>query len=126
MAEDEVTMKLFGIPVTAKGVNGIAMGIMACALAACMFLLYDRTKQSEVHLDEISQAHAIARDRQTAKMAQEHTAIVEALQGLKDVNLAVGDSLNEQNFIILSNEAQRQAIKEKIRMPDSLKKKLDR
>lgn len=126
MAEDEVGAKVFGIPIRAKGVNGIGMGIMALALGGCMYLLYDRTKQSDTKLEAISQSHAIARDRQTGQMAAEHTAIVEALKGLKDVNESISVGLNEQNYIILSDEKERQEIKKQLRRPPSLTKKLDR
>lgn len=119
MTDDEVGAKLFGVPIKAKGVNGIGMAILAVAVGGCMFLLYDRGRQSDLHLDAISQAHAIARDRQTDKLSSEHSAIVDALKSLND-------GLMEQNFIILSDEKEKQEIKKKYRMPESLKKKLDR
>lgn len=119
MADDEVGAKVFGIPIEAKGVNGIAMGIMALAIGGCMFLLYERTKQSEVQLEAVSKTHTLAREEQIRQTTTEHTAIVDALKSLND-------GITEQNFIILSEEKEKQEIKKKYRMPESLRKKLDR
>lgn len=119
MPDDEVETKVFGIPIRAKGVNGIAMGIMALALGVSMFLLYDRTKQSEQHLDSISQSHAIARERQTHQTTSEHTAIVEALK-------SIDTGITEQNYIILSDEQEKREIKRGLRRPPSLSRKLER
>lgn len=119
MADDEVSAKILGIPINAKGVNGIGMAILAVSLGACMFLLYDRTQQSDAHLDAISKAHSIARDRQTDQLTNDHNAITHALETL-------GNSINDQNFIILSDEKQRREMKDKMDMPDSLRRKLNR
>lgn len=126
MTDDAVKTKLFGIPLEAKGVNGIAMSIMALAIGGCMFLLYDRSKQNEVQLNAVSQAHAIARDKQTTQMAMEHTAIVDALRSLKEVNESISVGLNEQNYIILSDEQEKREIKKGLRRPPSLSRKLER
>ena len=126
MTDDEVGAKPFGIPIKAKGVNAIALTIMAVAIGGCMFLLWDSTKRSESHLDSISQSHAIARDRQTQQMATEHTAIVEALKGVREANESISAGITEQNFIILSDEREKQDIKKNYRMPESLRRKLGR
>ena len=126
MADDEVATKAFGFPVKLKGVNGISLGIMALAIGGCMFLLYDRTQRSEMHLDAISQSHAIARDRQTQQMATEHTAIVEALKSLRDANESISTGITEQNYIILSDEQEKREIKKGLRRPPSLSRKLER
>lgn len=119
MVDDEVGAKPFGIPIKAKGVNAIALTIMAVAIGGCMFLLWDSTKRSESHLDAISQSHAIARDRQTQQMGSEHTAIVDSLRGVRE-------AIEEQNYIILQDEQEKREIKRGLRRPPSLSRKLER
>jgi hypothetical protein len=124
--EDSIETKVLGIPLKAKGINAVALVIMALATGGSMFLLWDRTQQSDEHLDAISLQHTKARDEQTAIFNRDHLAIVEAVKGVQSVNEKIGELIEEQNYIVLSNDADRKAMKEKLRRPPSLSRKLDR
>jgi len=128
MADDQesIETKFLGIPIKAKGINAIALVIMALATGGSMFLLYERTQQGEEHLDAISAQHAKARDEQTAQFNRDHQAIVVAVEAVQKVNETISKLIEEQNFIVLSDDTQRKDIKRRLRMPKSLSDKLDR
>jgi hypothetical protein len=93
--QQELTTTLFGVPVAVKGVNMLVVMILGLALAGLGYLFWERGKVQTV----------------------EHGGIVDTL---KDIS----QSLDEQNFIVLSNEAERASMKARLRMPSSLKSKL--
>ncbi len=128
MADDEPTIgiHLFGQSVAARGTSAIIILVLLAAFGAVAFLLWDRTKQSDVHLDAISAQHTKARDEQTMQLNRDHLSIVEAVKSVQGVNEKIGELIEEQNYIVLSNDADRKAMKEKLRRPASLSRKLER
>jgi hypothetical protein len=124
--EDEVSAKLLGVPFRVKGINGLTMVLLAAAVAGCMFLLYERSTRGEEQLAAVSQSHAIARDRQTAQMSDEHTAIVQSMRQLQSVNEHIGEAINEQSYLLLADDKERTDIKKRLKRPESLTKKLQR
>jgi hypothetical protein len=123
--EPSISASLFGQSVAAKGTSAIIILVLCLFGSAVSYLLYDRAQMNEDHLDAISLQYAKARDEQTHRMATEHTAIVEGMQALKEVNETISTGLNEQNFIILSDEKERKEIKKGLTIPSSLRKKLN-
>lgn len=128
MAEDDpvISASIFGQSVAAKGTSAIIILVLLVAFGSVTFLLWERTQQSEEHLDAISAQHSKARDEQTALFNRDHLAIVEAVKGVQSVNEKIGELIEEQNYIVLSNDSDRKAMKEKLRRPPSLSRKLDR
>jgi len=99
--DEEVKATIFGHTIQAKGLNGIIAAILAIALFAVGYLLWESS-------------HQIAKDS-----GNEHEAIGNSIEG-------VGSLLEEQNYIILLDEAERKELKRKLRQPPSLRNKLER
>jgi len=102
--QDSVSGAIAGNQFKIRGTGAIIVVVLAGALLATGYLLMEFMK------------HA----------SEEHRAIVDAISGVNKVNEQIGKLIDEQNFIVLSDEKERQDIKKQIRMPDSLRKKLDR
>lgn len=134
---DALGGKFLGQDVVAKGQFAIVMLVMCLAIGAAMFLLYERTENSERHIEQISAQHSKERAEQTALLmkmnaessadrTREHTAIVAAIVAVQGVNEKIGELVEEQNFIVLSDEGERRRMRVKLREPPSLQRKLDR
>jgi len=117
MADDQDSLEttVLGVPVKAKGINVVALVIMALATGGSMFLLWERTNQFVYQLDT-----------KTAQLSAEHLKLVGAISDVSKVNETISKLIEEQNFIVLSDDAQRKEIKKRLRMPKSLSEKLDR
>ena len=115
MADDpeEVKATILGVPVAVKGVNMLVVVLLAVALAGAGFLLWEQMSMTtEIHHE------------QTIRQTTEHNGIAESLKGMQKANESIGELIDEQNYIILSDEKERKAIKEKLGRPPSLSKKL--
>ena len=124
--DQSIHATLFGQSVSAKGTSAIIILVLLVATIGAGVLLYDRMQQSEQHLDTLAVQQAADRDKQTKQMVIEHTAIVEAIQALKDVNESIRKGMDESTFINLANERERADMKKRLVMPESLRRKLDR
>jgi len=102
--QESVQGTIMGNQFKIRGIGAVVVIVLAGALLATGYLLIEFMKQA----------------------SKEHEAIVEAVVGVGKVNESIGRLIDEQNFIVLSDERDRQEIKKQIRMPDSLRKKLDR
>lgn len=116
--EPSIGLSLFGQSVAAKGTSAIIILVLLAFGGGMAFLLYDRTQQME------RQAQALV-DAQTRTLVAQHASIQETLHGLREVNESISAALNEQNYIILSDEKEKQEIKKGLRRPASLSKKLN-
>lgn len=104
--QEEVKATLFGAPIAVKGINMLVVVVLAAALGGLIYLLLGQMRDQEA-----------AQGQQTQHQTIEHEALVDSLR-------SIGELIDEQNFIVLSNEAERTAMKEKLRRPSSLSKKL--
>lgn len=126
MEDESISVKILGKGVAAKGPLAIVVLVLGFALAGSMYLLYERTENSERHIEEISAQHSRERAEQTQQFTREHAQIVAAIGAVQSVNEKIGNLLDEQNFIVLSDEGARKDMKRRLRMPPSLAMKLDR
>ena len=108
--EDEVKATIFGTPLAIKGIAAIVVVILALALAGLIYLLLTFNKGE--HL------------QQSEQQSREHDSLVDTLKSINETNKGIGELLNEQNYMVLSDEKERQAMKEKLRRPSSLSRKL--
>jgi len=87
--------------------------VLTVALAGAGFLLWERLQDQKVeHL------------QQTQQQTIEHESIVNALKAMQGVNEQIGELIDEQNYIVLSDEKERKAMKDKLQRPSSLSRKL--
>lgn len=117
MADDEIETQVLGLPIKARGINSIGMVILACALAACMWLLYVGNAGNNAQLISIHET--------LAARADEHREMMTVLRNLMEAKVSTSAAINEQNYIILSDAAERERLKRAMSMPQSLREKLN-
>ena len=111
MAEDqEVKMTVFGHPVAIKGLSMFVVLVLAAALGVIIYFVVTGNETQ----------HARQSDMQT----REHQDLVEGLREIHQTSEKIGELVNEQNYMLLSDEKERKSMKEHLRRPSSLSKKL--
>lgn len=125
MAGDELETSVLGIPIKARGINTIGMVMTGCALAASMWLLYDRTTITQEQLAEVQITLAVRADEHREMMVVLRQMMVSLTQ-VMDAKASTAVALNEQNYIILTEGAERERIKKGLSMPQSLRDKINR
>ena len=120
MADEEpsIGLNLFGQSVAAKGTSAIIIMVLLVFGGGMAFLLYDRTQEAERQSLRLF-------DEQTRTLIGQHILTQDTLRSMKEVNESISTVLNEQNYIILSDEKERQEIKRGLRRPASLSRKLN-
>lgn len=116
----ELTIAGFGKSVTIKGVFAIFIIAISTVSVFLGWLLYSITKSSEVAMaishadqDQRAQEHRELKNIVTA-ISAEHVYISEAIQ-------KVDSSLKVQNYILLSDQKEREAIKRRLTLPKELR-----
>jgi hypothetical protein len=107
---ESVNATIMGHTVGIKGVTMLVVVVLAVALGGLIYLLLIRNQDE--HL------------AQSVQQTREHQSLVETLQSINDTNQKIGELVDEQNYIVLSDEKERKAMKDKLRRPSSLSKKL--
>jgi hypothetical protein len=110
MPDDEVETRVLGTPVKVKGLGALVVVILALALGGLIWMLLARTEEEHQH--------------QSSQQTQEHRGIVDALGKIGNANESIGEKIDEQNYIILLDDKERRAIKDKLQRPPSLSKRL--
>lgn len=105
--EDSIKATIAGVPVGIKGINMLVVVILAVALAGSSYLIWSHMQQERL------------------TNSAEHGGIVDSLDSLQHTQERIGDLLEEQNYIVLSGEEERKAMREQLRRPQSLNKKLE-
>jgi flagellar basal body-associated protein FliL len=108
--EAEVKATIFGTPVAVKGIAALVVVILALSLGGLIYFMLT-WNQSE-------------HQQQSEQQTREHHSLVETLKNINDTNQRIGELVDEQNYIVLSDDKDRKAMKEKLRRPLSLSKKL--
>jgi flagellar basal body-associated protein FliL len=107
---EEVKATVFGTPIAVKGVTMLIVVVLAVALGGLIYFMV--TGNQAEHL------------QQTGQQTREHQNLVETLKSINETNQKIGELVDEQNYIVLSDEKERKAMKDKLRRPSSLSKKL--
>lgn len=105
---ESVDATILGHTFRVRGLNTVVVVIMAGALACSGWLIWEHTARS------------------TQLATQEHMKLIEAIEAVSQVNEKISELIDEQNYIVLSNDAERRGMKEKLRRPPSLSRKLER
>lgn len=95
MGDESVQVEVGGKKVGIKGVNSLLLVLLGLALLGAGWLLYDRTTVS----------------------TKEHEQMNEAETKIQEL-------IEEQNYMVLSSEEERKAMKAKLHRPSSLSRKL--
>lgn len=104
--DTQVAVSAFGNSLVAKGTNGIIIVVLIAALGGVIYLV----------LNVLSE--------RTRLSTEEHIGIIDSISGIKGANDKIGDLIEEQNYIILSDEKEKADIKRRLKRPPSLSKKL--
>jgi hypothetical protein len=110
MGDEEVKATIFGTPISIKGLAAMVVVVLAVALGGLIYLIV--TVNGNQHV------------QQTEQETREHESVVDALRTMNETNEKIGNLVNEQNFMLLSDEKERKAMKDRLRMPSSLSHKL--
>lgn len=114
--EQSISANLFGQSVAAKGTSGIIILVLLGLSVSLMYLLDKRSTDTEMSIAKGFAAHSV-------QMNLEHASIISGLKDIKEVNESISESLKVQNFLILADERKRREIKDRLDVPDSLRKK---
>ena len=104
---ESVKGTIMGHQFSIKGMGMAVVVILAVALGGLGYLFWEQMQASNV------------------MRTLEHQHIVDALTSIEHVNAGNGKLLEEQNFIILQDTKEKERIAKGLRMPQSLRNKLD-
>jgi predicted PurR-regulated permease PerM len=110
MSDEEVKATVFGTPVAIKGIAALVVVVLAAALGGLIYLLLT--------------VNASEHRQQSIQQMQEHQAFVETLKEINHTNEKIQDAVDENSYMVLADEKERQAIKAKLGRPSSLSRKL--
>jgi flagellar biosynthesis component FlhA len=125
MSDDQVDTKILGTPIAVKGIGALVVVVLAGALFATGWLFMKALEQSQQFEKDIAERHGEAMFKMEQRSSQEHNALLESLQTLKTVNEDTNKAIDEQSYIILADPKEQNEIKDKLRMPESLRDKID-
>lgn len=118
MAEEEqsISASIFGQSVAAKGISGIILLVVVCALFGAGYLLWDSNNANRQALTTMS----LVLGEHATSMQNEHKAIAKSMETLIEVGTSSGRQLKIQNYIILSDPKEKEDIKRKLGRPVEL------
>lgn len=126
MAEPEepsINASVFGQSFGAKGTSGIVILSVLCMAMGMGWLLYDRSRQDRVDMNNMAvaiEAHAKTLSEHSLAMQAQHLMISKGMESLVDIGGSTTRQLKIQNWIILSNDKEKERIKNRLGTPIEL------